>query len=252
MSLERLREHRRLWRQKPVLARVYGAWFDAILSELPQGARVLEVGAGPGFFAEHSRRSRPDLRWIASDLVGTPWNDVAADALKLPLRSESIDAVVGLDFLHHLAHPADFFREARRVLAPSGRLVAIEPWLTPFSYPVYRFLHHERCRLRLDPWDPFSDTAAKDAFDGDSGLVRALVRRTSAEQWRQLGLLAPRVHPLNAFAYLLSLGFKPSCLLPYGAARALIRLDEAGRALAPWLGLRTRLVWERARPHGGC
>src|SRR5262245_1331508 len=193
MSVERLLEHRAMWASKPVLAEVYGVWFDAILAELPAGARVLEVGAGPGFFAERVRGRRPDLRWLSSDLLPAPWNQLAADALRLPVRAGSVDAVVGLDFVHHLAHPADFFREAARVLRPDGRVISVEPWITPFSYPVYRFIHHELCRMDVDPWDPFGKAGIKDAFDGDSALVHALAGRTSPEQWHDLGLKAPRL-----------------------------------------------------------
>ena len=224
---------------------MYGVWFDALLRDLPARARVLEVGAGPGFFAEHAVRVRPDLRWISSDLLPTPWNGLVADALALPLRSGSIDAVVGVDFIHHLARPAAFFSEAARVLAAGGRLLAVEPWVTALSYPVYRFFHQERCRLRLDPWEPFADGRAKDAFDGDAGLVPALVRQTSADRWRELGLTPPAVTTLNGFAYLLSLGFKDACLLPAWGAGPALALDEATSRLSAWTGLRAQLTWSR-------
>jgi SAM-dependent methyltransferase len=245
VSLERLCEHRRVWQLKPVLEPIYAVWFDAMLRELSKGARVLEVGAGPGFFAERARRTRSDLRWYSSDLLAAPWNDVVGDALQLPIHTGSVDAVVGLDFIHHLARPAVFFREASRVLHTGGRLMAVEPWLTPLSYPVYRWLHHERCRLRLDPWDAFADLPTKDAFEGDSGLVRALADRTAPAVWRDLGLSPPHVDLLNGFAYLLSLGFKSGRLLPMAATRPMIRLDAALAGWAGWLGLRARLVWKR-------
>jgi SAM-dependent methyltransferase len=244
VSVEHLSAHRRLWAQKPVLSRVYSVWFDAMLRELPPSARVLEVGAGPGFFAEHAARHRPDLRWISSDLLATPWNHLVADALRLPIRSRSVDAIVGLDFIHHLARPADFFRESARVLVPGGGLIAVEPWVTPLSYPVYRFLHQERCRLGIDPWAPFADVAGKEAFDGDAAIVSGLVRRTPATRWHELGLLPPSARTLNGFAYLLSLGFKSGCLLPKRGAGTLLRLDEAARGLSPWLGFRAQVEWK--------
>src|SRR5512147_2187323 len=133
MSVERLLEHRRLWAAKPVLARVYEPWFDALLEAAPRGARVLEVGAGPGLFEPWARQARPDLRWVASDLHVMPWNDLAADAGRLPLRDACVGAVVGLDVLHHFASPAAFFAEAARVPAPGGRIALVEPWITPLS-----------------------------------------------------------------------------------------------------------------------
>jgi SAM-dependent methyltransferase len=246
MSVARLCEQQRIWRQKRVLSAIYQVWFDFILERLPPGSRVLEVGAGPGFFAAYARKSRPDLRWLASDLLAVPWNDLAADALCLPFRTAALDAIVGVDFIHHLAQPADFFRESGRVLRAGGQIVVVEPWITPFSYPIYRFLHHEGCRLRLDPWAPFAEGRAKDAFNGESALVHQLVRRTDAARWLELGFQVPRILPVNAFAYLLALGFKPPSLLPRVLAGPLRRFDTFTRRLSPWLGLRAEITWRRA------
>jgi hypothetical protein len=73
MSLELLEDHRRTWNAKPVLADVYGMWFEALLATRGSSPhRVLELGAGPGF-SEYARRRRPDLSWIAADVVAAPW-----------------------------------------------------------------------------------------------------------------------------------------------------------------------------------
>lgn len=245
MSLERLLEHRRLWGEKPVLRRVYEPWFQALLDAAPRGARVLEVGAGPGFLAEAARRLRPDLCWVASDLHPAPWNTLAADAGRLPLAAARVDAVVGLDVLHHLGTPATFFREAARVLRPGGALALVEPWITPLSWPVYRFLHQEDCRLGVDPWDPFPG-AGKDSFDGDAAVPWKMVRTAPDARWAELGFRPPRVVPLNAFAYLLSLGFRPASLLPAPLAGPLLAVDRATGAVAGLTGLRALLRFARA------
>jgi SAM-dependent methyltransferase len=247
MSLERLQEHQRLWARKPVLAQVYRPWFDALLRLVPQDGRALEVGAGPGLLAAHARAGRPDIRLVTTDILATPWNDLVADAGRLPLRGGVVDIVLGLDFVHHLARPAAFFGEAARVLAPGGRLAVIEPWVTPLSFPIYRWLHHEKCRLRLDPWNPFgAGEREKDAFEGDAAVPWALVRRTSSEEWAALGLKPPSVRLLNGFAYLLSLGFKPGSLLPERLAPALRSLDSALAPAAPLVAMRVLAVWARA------
>jgi len=242
VSLERLHEHRRLWREKPVLARVYEPWFLALLDAAPRGVRVLEVGAGPGLLRAFAGERRPDLHWIASDIHPAPWNTLAADAGRLPLAAGSVDSVLGLDVLHHLASPAAFFGEAARVLRPGGRLALVEPWITPFSWVVYRFFHQEDCRLTVDPWDPYSGSV-KDSFEGDAAVPWKLVRRTPRERWRELGLGAPRVELLNAFAYLPSLGFRSGSLLPARLAGPVLALDRATRPLAPLTALRAVLAW---------
>jgi SAM-dependent methyltransferase len=247
VSRAKLDEHRRLWRDKPVLEGVYRVWFDALLAEVPAGARVLEVGAGPGFLAEHARGRRPDLRWIATDVIEAPWNDLVADGLRLPLASAAVDAVVGLDLVHHLARPAAFFEEAARVLDKGGRLAVVEPWVTPFSYPIYRFLHQEGCTLGLDPWNPFglAEGERKDAFDGDAAVAHRLLGRTPRARWTELGFDPPRCRRLNGFAYLLSLGFKPGSLLPRPALPLLLAVDAATAPLAGLFGMRAIVVWAR-------
>jgi len=247
LSLERLRDHRRIWTEKPVLSHVYRPWFDTLLSLVPKGGRALEVGAGPGFLGEHATLRRPDFRLTTTDILQAPWNDVVADALRLPLRSGSFDTVIGLDFLHHLARPAAFFAEAARVLAPGGRLGVVEPWVTPLSFPVYRWLHQEGCRPGLDPWHPFGvEEGGKDAFDGDAAVVWSLVQRTRAARWAELGLSPPSIRVLNGFAYLLSLGFKRGSLLPVRLVPALQAADEGLEFAAPLVGMRALAVWTRA------
>jgi SAM-dependent methyltransferase len=249
MSRDRLDEHRRVWAGKPVLAQVYGVWFEALLSELPPG-RALEVGAGPGFLREYARQRRPDIAWIAVDVIPAPWNDLAADALGLPLRAGTVGSVVGLDLVHHLASPRRFFQEAARVLRPGGHIAVVEPWVTPLSFPIYRWLHEEGCTLGLNPWDPFhlKEGETKVAFQGDAAVVRRLLVTTTPQEWQSLGFRPPRRRILNGFAYLLSLGFKRGSLLPPRATPFFLRLDERLRAAAPLFGMRALVVWERAAP----
>jgi len=245
VSFARLEQHRRLWREKPALPLVYAPWFELLIGQVERGARVLEVGAGPGFLQAFAAERRPDLRWIASDIHAAAWNDLAADAARLPFRDGTLGAVLGLDLLHHLARPALFFAEASRVLGEGGLLVLVEPWITPLSWPVFRFLHHEECRLGLDPWRPFPGDD-KDSFEGDAAVPWRLARDTDAARWRTLGLEPPSVHPLNGFAYLLSHGFRRGSLLPLRLAPAMIALDRSASALAPWTGMRAVLSWRRS------
>jgi SAM-dependent methyltransferase len=246
LSVSRLEEHRRLWHAKPILRKAYAVWFDQLIAATAGRRRVLEVGAGPGFLADRARAGREYGTWIATDILPTAWNDIAADALRLPVRSASLDAVVGIDFIHHLATPGDFFREAGRVLVPGGILATVEPWITPFSFPIYRFLHQERCSWRLDPWHPFGEMSeGKDTFDGDAAVLWHLVRGTEPARWAALGLTPPRVRTMNSFAYLFTLGFRPASLLPAPLAPALFGIDRALGALSGLFAMRAFLIWER-------
>ena len=205
------------------------------------------MGSGPGLLAPAARDERPDLRWISSDLLRAPWNDLVADAAQVPLATGSVGTVVGLDVLHHLPKPADFFREAARVLGGAGELRLVEPWITPFGWVIYRFFHQEDCRLGVDPWDPFPP--GKDSFDGNAAVPWRLVGRTRPWDWRHLGFEPPRWRRSNTFTYLLSLGFRERSLLPAGLVRPLLLLDRLTRPLVPLTALRALLVWEsRSEP----
>jgi len=65
----------------------------------------------------------------------------AGDCRALPFAEESKDAAIVQGGLHHLpVLPDDLervFAELKRVLRPAGRVVFVEPWLTPFL----RFVH---------------------------------------------------------------------------------------------------------------
>jgi SAM-dependent methyltransferase len=65
----------------------------------------------------------------------------AGDCRELPFADGSKDAAIVQGGLHHLpALPDDLervFAELRRMLRPTGRVVFVEPWLTPFL----RFVH---------------------------------------------------------------------------------------------------------------
>lgn len=227
MSLDLLNEHRRVFEDKKVLAEVYGVWFNRLLDGLKNGARVMEAGAGPGLFAPHARAVRPDLRWFAFDLIQAAWNDVVADAQVLPFRDASFDAVVGVDFIHHLQAPLEFFREAARVLKPGGELRVVEPWVSPFSYPIYRLFHQEGATLGLDPARPFQKGDLKEPFEGDAGVTRSIASRVDEATWRRLGFAGrPELTPVNGFAYLMSLGFKSFSLLPGFLVAPVIALDR--------------------------
>lgn len=246
-SRRRLEEHREVWRRKPVLAPIYQVWFDALLGSVEPGATVLEIGSGPGFLASYAERRRPDLRWISSDVVETPWNSLVADALRLPFRDRSLDAVVVVDLLHHLARPAAFFLEAGRVLREGALVSTIEPWVTPLSFPIYRWTHPEGCTLDIDPWDPFgaAESRDKEPLHGNSACAWRLVRTAPASRWRELGFEPPGVSLFNGFAYLASLGFRARSLLPARLAPLLLGLDERLVRLTPLLALRALITWRR-------
>jgi len=81
----------------------------------------------------------------------------AGDCRELPFADKSKDAAIVQGGLHHLPILPDdlerVFAELRRVLRPEGRVVFVEPWLTPFLRVVHRVAQNplaRRLSVKLD------------------------------------------------------------------------------------------------------
>jgi SAM-dependent methyltransferase len=239
-------KHRRVWEQKRVLQRIYKEEFFArLLSYKKKSGTCIEVGGGPGFFKQVLPRV------LSTDIVWSPWLDAVADAQSLSFETASVANIFGIDMLHHLAAPMTFLREAQRVLLPGGRLILIEPWVTPFSYLIYRYFHQEDCDLSAHPWDANNaqPPSNKKAFDGNQAIPYLLFgpRRRSQTLNTLPGLTPLVIEPFCLFAYLLSMGFKPMNLLPEFLYPAVAKLERATLPLWRRLAaLRVLLVLEKS------
>ena len=112
-----------------------GASSSLIDPQLP--GRIVEIGSGIGNLKAHVPGA------ICTDLFANPWLDLVCDGYELPFAEGSLSHLVLFDVFHHLRAPNAFLREARRVLAPGGRLILFEPYISWASLPVYGLLHHE-------------------------------------------------------------------------------------------------------------
>jgi SAM-dependent methyltransferase len=234
-DLEFVQRHRSVWAARPELRSVYQEFFAELLRAVQGRTPVVEVGAGPGFFKEYC----PGL--ISTDVILTGWVDVVCDACAMPFASQSVGALVMLDVLHHLPRPLDFIAEATRVLAPRGLMAMIEPWITPFSYLLYRYFHHEDCTLRIDLRRPF-DSTRKQAFDGNATIPYKLVQYYAREPG---SLRLARLERFLGLPYLATFGFKRTRRLPWRLIRAARFCENVLGPLGRWNATRALLVWEK-------
>ncbi|HLK91520.1 MAG TPA: class I SAM-dependent methyltransferase [Polyangia bacterium] len=210
-TLARFEEHRRAWERNPALRALYAEWYGRVAAELPPpafGPRV-ELGSGPGF----ARNFIPELE--LSDIVRAPWHDREASAEALPFGDGALGALVLFDVLHHLPNPGRFFTEAARALRPGGRVVMCEPYVSPLSYPIYKWFHEEPLALGVDPLAPAASSGARDPFDSNQAIPSLLFgrrRRAFVEAFPALAVL--RVAHLSGPSYPASGGFSRGPLLP--------------------------------------
>jgi ubiquinone/menaquinone biosynthesis C-methylase UbiE len=109
-------------------------------SRLRSGARLLDVGTGPGTIPLDLKRRVPGLGITGLDIdpgmlqragkhrarAGVSMHLVAGDARRLPFADSSFDVVSMFFALHHVDNPGAFIAEADRVLKEGGHLLVID------------------------------------------------------------------------------------------------------------------------------
>jgi SAM-dependent methyltransferase len=237
-TLARFESHRRAWDANPALRLLYERWYGRVKEQLPAQGPWVEIGSGPGF----ARHFIPEME--LTDVVQAPWHDRQLDAGALPYPDGGLGALVLFDVLHHLPAPARFFTEAQRVLRPGGRMVLCEPYVSPLSYPIYRFLHEEGLEMKVDP---LAEVPAGDPFDANQAIPTLLFeRRPDALAARFPALRLRLFQRLAGPAYPASGGFSRGPLLPGPVWRALLAIEDRLPAAAfRLLGFRMLAVLER-------
>jgi SAM-dependent methyltransferase len=210
--------HRRVWARKAILRDFYtGEYFERIVGAMPKG-RSLELGAGPGFFAQYHRCD------VISDVTAAPHIDRVVDVHAMPFEDGSFDCVVGIDVAHHFYHPAKGLREIARVLRDGGKLILIEPWTGPVGYFVNKYLHTEECSPVKDPWGKVLPDA-KAAMDGNATIPKTLFYDHASELRQQVGLAVVEASPFSCLGFLSTGGFT-RWSLPAPLGRAITRVER--------------------------
>jgi len=234
-------DYRAAWQRKPVLRAIYHDYYRRILAQCTADGRTLEIGGGSG----NLKTFLPDA--VSTDILPAPWLDAVADAQALPFADGSFGNIVMVDVLHHLAHPKRFLLEAQRVLRPGGRLVLIEPGITPLSHLFFHLLHPEPVRMQAQPLSDAPQCDPANPWDSNQAIPTLLFRRDADKLAAAIpGLRLLRTDWLSLFAYPLSGGFKAWSLLPAKAAPALLRLEDTLMPLlGPLMAFRLLAVLER-------
>jgi len=212
----------RKWLKSEGLRVVYADIFDSLMSHARSGA-WLELGAGVGVFKHQASHL------VTSDIVKTPYVDIAVSAYDISASGRRWDTLFAFDMLHHLREPMEFFLSSSSVLEDGGRVVLMEPAATLGGRWFYKMFHHEPIEpVKIQ--EPYVFTA--DSADGDyanMGMGWALFareRKAVDKILSEMGLRVVSVQFRDGLAYAATGGFSGPQLLPTGIIRGLLWLEK--------------------------
>ena len=171
---KKLLEHQERWTRKKSLRIIYEELFQQILDNCVAGP-ILEIGGGFGCFKEYN----DDI--VSTDIVQMPNLDIVCDAHCLPFIPESFLNVVAIDVLHHVERPIRFLHQVVDVLPVGGRLIVVEPAITPLSRCIYA-LHEESVDMTVDPLEDGMLTSDRDPFEANQAIGTLIVQHFQKEQ----------------------------------------------------------------------
>ena len=208
MSLS-VEKKRQIFNKRRLLREVYKNWHEQIKLNLAPGEKNLEIGSGAGL-------TKKFINCITSDIVKNEFIDKQEDACNLSFNDLSLDNIIGIDIFHHLNSPDNFFREATRVLRSGGRIVLIEPYISPVSFIARKLFHHEKISfIRL-------------AKLGNNPEEANLASPTILFQkdWQNVNFKVIEIRYQDVLAYPLSGGFSKMKFTPNFLAPAILQLDK--------------------------
>ena len=179
-------------------------FLSEVLGELPEGARVLDAGCGPGSW---DYAKTPHLAITGFDVLplkpARPWRPrtdwLRADMARVPFRAGVFDAVIAHYTFEHVTELEACADEMTRVLAPGGILYVSVPRSTAFDDRFYRFAGYfakyvlMKFRKRIEHQQRFSFTSVMALFYARGFVLEGFALVPAGFSW----LNDPRTKPLQ-------------------------------------------------------
>ncbi len=214
---------------KPALKTIYDEWYRMLVEELPAGeGQVLELGSGAGY----CERFIPGV--ITSEIFCCAGVKVVLDAQQLPFGDRSLRAIVMTNVMHHLPNVESFLAEASRCLRKDGKILMVEPWVTPWSRFVYKHFHHEPFDSEGDWSFPLGGPLSS-ANSAIPWIVFVRDRGKFESRFPELSLEG--IRPFLPFRYLASGGVGMRSLMPDFVFRACARVERMLESQMDHLGM---------------
>jgi len=227
------------WKQKPVLREIYQQFYELIAGQLIRSlnGNIVELGSGIG----NIKMIIPEA--ICTDIFKNPWIDRVENAYQLSFADNSISNLILFDVFHHLEFPGTAFKEFFRVLAPSGRLIIFEPYISFTGLFIYGIFHHEPVGIfkkinwfAFDGFDPWKINY----YAAQGNATRVFFSKKYSQYLSGFEMVLKKRIP--ALPYIFSGGYSKPQILPENALRYLQQLESLAEKIPALFATRVLIV----------
>lgn len=129
----------------------YKNFIDKKMAEIAKEKIILDVGGGARFtkWLSEYKELFKNCEYKTMDFDDTTGADVVGDIHQIPLKNESVDAIICSSVLEHVKNPIIAMKEMHRILKNGGKLFVYIPSIYPY---------HARKGHYSDYWRFFDDT----------------------------------------------------------------------------------------------
>jgi SAM-dependent methyltransferase len=230
--------------QDTYISHIYREIYKEFFQICDQGfigdAQVLEVGGGDMSYS----------RDFWANAVVTEADDYSTDssimtgiyAEELPFSDSCFDFIVAKDSLHHFRNPILALNEIERILKPNGKFIVSEPYWSPLGKFVYKFIHPEPWKIRINSLLINSN----DLWDSNQALLFLLSNKFKNEFKKNCPNLTLKMYyPTYALSYLISGGVHSRTRINSRFLISLNRLERKSKFLLKFTGLNVIAVFEK-------
>ena len=146
---------------------------------------------------------------------------------RLPFKDSSFDAVLAFDSIHHSEQPSKAILELLRVIRKGGKIILVEPFVSPLSYLPYKIFHYEDTS-----WD-FKEQGSIELSlrnlnpeTGDQGVSRFIINQLSNRRTTNFPKLTVSTSYLSPFSFFATGGVSRPLNTPKIFVNSLIQVEK--------------------------